>query len=866
MEGRVRVDATKSPAAPIRFTIVTAVYNVARYLPDFIASIEGQDFDLDQVQVVAVDDGSTDESADILRQWQRDRPEMVTVLQQENNGQGSARNLGLGATSGEWVTFTDPDDTLAPDYFRRVDTFLRDHPGTEMVATARILFEEAQNRYRNGHPLRAMFTEDKLVDLIRFPNYFHGSAPAAFFKRAVIDQHHLRFDDRIQPNFEDGHFCCSYVLRCDRPLIAFVGSAHYHYRKRADQSSTLQTGQAKPSRYTHVPRYGYLDVLRQGAARFGRAPEWSQTFIMYELSWYFQGEETMASAQTAAMGETGRELISILREISGELDDDVIEHFVARKGFKQAWREILRYSLRGIAWHTPYVVMQKYDPGRQAMRVVYRYSGEAPTEEFFDRGLPRAPLAGKHRGMWYFGQPLLTERIVWIPVTGTIRIRLDGRTVELRTSTPGPLRTSMRRAQLLNTFGLLPARRVRTASVRTRIERWQQSLQDNFVRRLARSRIVRHLFRRAWVVMDRVDTADENGERLYEYLRHNRRDINAWFVLKQGTKDWARMHRQGSRRLVAYGSLRWKLLMLNAQHVVSSHCYTPVYRPKEIVRLAPPRYKFTFLQHGVIKDDISRWLNQKDFDLMITSTPAEHESIVRDLSPYRLTTYDVARAGLPRFDRLHRLAQEADTRERNLILLAPTWRDWLNLPLRPGEHTRRIRDDFVDTEYAHHWLGLLADAELKSLAADGFRIGFLPHPNIQQILPSLSLPDWVEPLTFNDDVQRLFATCIALVTDYSSMAFNAAYANRAVIYFQFDADQVEKGGHIGRKGYFDYHTDGFGPVVSTVEEAAAQVTKIARAGGHTDQEYPQRIAATFDMRDGRSCARTVEAIEALTPC
>ena len=44
------------------------------------------------------------------------------------------------------------------------------------------------------------------------PKYFHGSAPAAFFRLSLLQEHDLRFDPTVRPNFEDGHFCCRYVL------------------------------------------------------------------------------------------------------------------------------------------------------------------------------------------------------------------------------------------------------------------------------------------------------------------------------------------------------------------------------------------------------------------------------------------------------------------------------------------------------------------------------------------------------------------------------------------------------------------------------------------------------------------------------
>ena len=54
--------------------------------------------------------------------------------------------------------------------------------------------------------------------------------------------------------------------------------------------------------------------------------------------------------------------------------------------------------------------------------------------------------------------------------------------------------------------------------------------------------------------MDRVHDADDNGERLFEYLRASRPDINAWFVLERGSADWKRLRNAGVRRMVAYGT------------------------------------------------------------------------------------------------------------------------------------------------------------------------------------------------------------------------------------------------------------------------------------------------------------------------
>ncbi|HEV7205696.1 MAG TPA: glycosyltransferase family A protein, partial [Jatrophihabitans sp.] len=166
-----------------RFSIVTAAYNVGRYLQDFIDSIEAQTHGLDDIEVVMVDDGSTDDTLVMLEQWAERRPGVVRVLTQANAGQGAARNLGLQHARGEWITLPDPDDILEAEYFARVASFLDRNPETAMVATNRIFLMEGSGEIVDSHPLRRMFAaDDQLVDLDQFPDFFHGSAPASFVR------------------------------------------------------------------------------------------------------------------------------------------------------------------------------------------------------------------------------------------------------------------------------------------------------------------------------------------------------------------------------------------------------------------------------------------------------------------------------------------------------------------------------------------------------------------------------------------------------------------------------------------------------------------------------------------------------------
>ncbi len=854
-------EAGGSPRA-FEFSIVTAVYNVAQYLDAFIESVEAQSYPRDGFDVVAVDDGSTDDSLAKLRAWEQRRPDLVTVITKENGGLPSARNAGLGHVRGTWVTFTDPDDVLDAAYVSEVSRFIAANPRVDLVATNRLILDEATDVLKDTHPLRHHFGDGNVVrDITSTPEYFHGSAPAAFFPMAEIERQGLRFDPEMRPNWEDGHFCSRYLLALERPTIGYVATAHYHYRKRFGSTSTLQGSFNDPRRFTTVPRRGFLDVLeRAHRLRAGDSPpKWLQHFILYELSWYFSAQEARSGVATAATDDVADTFHGLVREILRYIDPDVITRFSARP-LKPEWIDILLHAYTDEPWHQDHAILSKPDRDQGVVRASYRYVGQPPREEVVSAGHRAQPLHAKIRDFVYHGRVLLHERIMWLPAPSDIRIRLDGRDLQLR--------SQERR--------LDDARRVRvleqdSSNGRPKPSRSDRSahrprFRDRVWRRLSRTRLVRRYFRDAWVLMDRIGDAGDNGERLFRYLRGANPGINAWFAVARESPDWTPLRRQFGRRVLAHGSLRWKLAMANAQHLISSHVDTPIVRPPALRSVIKPRWRFTFLQHGVIKDDISNWLNAKPVDLFITSTPQELASITGDHTPYVFTTKEVKLTGMPRFDRLRDLGARIAPEARDLLLVAPTWRVGLLRPLRPGERRRAIVPAFLESAFVRNWLELMRSDELAVVCAEQrLTIGFLPHPELQPALSLMTLPNHVRALTFADhDVQELFARSALFVTDYSSMAFNAAYIDRPIVYFQFDADEVERGGHLGRRGYFEYARDGFGPIASTPADAVASIGRVLRSSRAPAPEYQARIDATFPQRDGFCCARVTREIRRLT--
>jgi GT2 family glycosyltransferase len=108
-------------------SIIINNYNYARFLGKAIESALAQTYA--NVEVVIVDDGSTDDSGSVIAQYQ----DRVIAILKENGGQASALNAGVARSRGDFISFLDADDLLLPDIVSEVVAAFLDHPGTTLV-------------------------------------------------------------------------------------------------------------------------------------------------------------------------------------------------------------------------------------------------------------------------------------------------------------------------------------------------------------------------------------------------------------------------------------------------------------------------------------------------------------------------------------------------------------------------------------------------------------------------------------------------------------------------------------------------------------------------------------------------------------
>lgn len=220
----------------MQLSIIVPVYNMAaeKKLEYCLDSLVAQT--LADYEIIAVDDCSTDESWEILKNYEKRFPEKFRALHlEENKHQGGAKNAGLKTAQGEWIGFIDSDDWITPDMYERLIERAKstgaDLVGCDYCLTSEHSMKVGQVVHNNKAGQTGVLDDEKRRSLI----LDGGSLVVKIFRRSMILDNELWFPEHIF--YEDNALGNSYLVLANH--FEYIEEPLYYYYQHG--SSTVHT-------------------------------------------------------------------------------------------------------------------------------------------------------------------------------------------------------------------------------------------------------------------------------------------------------------------------------------------------------------------------------------------------------------------------------------------------------------------------------------------------------------------------------------------------------------------------------------------------------------------------------------------------
>lgn len=841
------------------FSVIIATYNSEKWIGEAIDSLISQDLDFeDNIEAIIVDNASNDNTKSICQDYVAKYPNNIIYLQNsENKGPSFSRNIGLEHATGQYVNFLDSDDTISKNTMKDVLAIFNDREDVDLVCIPIHFFEGMEGE----HYLNYKFKESRVVNLLENPECYQLSGPSSFIRRNATES--IEFPDIVTS--EDVVFVNEILI--NNPNIGLCKTGRYNYRKRKDKTSIIDNSQLKKEYYADRCNHYFKYLIDESLGKYGEVPKFIQNVILYDIRWMLAVEnigEILDSDEMAKFKNCLKDVLTCIDDENikeyGLMDDDakLKSLFIKYGDFSQ---EIIEQ------FESDTVFIDVYDIIGNELYVLANVSNirEREIDTYINNQKiktkkVRFPQRDRYcidsiyskDCSFEFRLPLSKEKIL------EIEFRQGNDALHIDFSRPCNFSRIVGYAKTRDYLSILKGDRI-VIEKKTTLK-WIKQEVKTIARMLKKREPGFHVgvpFRIAymlgypflknkhiWFYMDRPDVSDDNGEHLFKYAVDKDPHIKKYFIIKEDSKDFGRMKEIGN--VLGFKSMKHRYLGMFVENIVTSH------PDNEIIYPFWGRYPYfagllksnnVFLQHGIIKEDISSWLNRSNMNLsfFLTSARLEYESIFR--YPYNYDDNVVQLLGLPRYDNLE------NREDRRQIIIMPSWRRNLD---------RKSKDYISKSEYFKRFNSLINNERLIEKAHEhDYEIIFRPHPKVYGFIELFDENDYVKIDHDRVRYQTLFNNGSILITDYSSVAFDFAYLYKPVIYYHYGNDYHFDAEH----SFFDYETMGLGEISRDEDDLVDLIVEYMENDCKIKDEYKSRIKDFYLFTDRNNCKRVYDAIK-----
>lgn len=870
-------------------SIVIPVYNSEKYISECFESIYNQTYDFDKIQLIFINDGSSDNSGELCLKYKELYPENVVYIEQENSGVSAARNKGIENSKGKYIMFLDSDDVIEKDTVDGIiEVFDTNYEKIDLISYK---LKELKNgklsnklHYRNKY-----LNKSGVYDLNEF---FYCNITTVNYAIKNQEKLQIKFEGNFQ---EDQKFATDTVMK--KKKIGYTEKGCYIYRRH----NTSVTNNSFFAYYLFDSVTKFWEDLFE---KYKPVPPYIQSLFINDINWKTHGDLLKPYHYTGK--EFDRQWQRILNLIN-QLDNFVIlNHPVLSEEFKYHFIKLKSNKDTKVLF------------GKKTSNISIINNDELVySNNYIDLHILRFNVfKDKINIIGYFLNPvfIFCEQLpkLFLIVNNDVKNKI---LVDIRDSSYSYSRATEKTAKAW--LFELELEMNELSKIAFQISVGDSNIDTNFIfenvtpfnrhlierdkyykfdkefsldktgkfitieestkkQEKAHKKIInnyyfyndkkRWLFRKIasvfsktreeiWLYYDCKGVEKDNGYYQFMHDIKMKDGIKRYFVSANDMKKTHKIFKGVKRnKIIKFNSIKHKLYYLKARKVITAYIENNNCCPYTLKSLSNYSDLFIkpeviYLQHGVLhahmpwKFSFDRLLVDKE----VISTSFEEKNLINN---YCFTDQHLIKSGMPRYDFISQ-----DAKPKNKILFAPSWRRYL-ISNNNGKWVP-LEDKFENSSFFKETSEFLNSKKLhKLLEKYDFQLEFKLHPIFGCYKKLYKFNS--DRITFSKSTTKNSDYNI-FMTDFSSFSFDFVYLKRAIIYFFPDYDLFNAGLNLYRELDLPLE-NGFGKLVENSSDAIKELEILLKNDCKPKGEFLERTNSLFFYNDNKQRERIYEQI------
>ncbi len=844
-----------------KVTVIVPIYNSGEYLISCLNSLILQTIDMKEVEVLLLDDGSTDNSLNVCYQYASKYP-FFKVFTHENKGVSATRNWGIRLAQGKYIMYLDSDDELTENTLQLVTDFFDNNFDLVDIVTYPERTYLSTGEKKNPHIRYKTLKKTGIYDATK-DFYLYQVRLNIAVKN--LGERNFFFDEEM--GYHEDQKYCNEIIE-EKLKLGFVEGCEYKYKLRPGNI----TGENTNPIYLFEPTTKYWESL---FAKYEDVPRYYQVLFLHDLSWKLSQNYLLPYHYK---GEKFEESCNRLWRLLKKVDDraileqpstDYFHRFFFLEKKNEGTTPIVDdgifslYSdgIKVFQKDSFELVMNKckVKDGKMMMLLTLKSQffnfHEKPTvfavenEEIkkemelslSSRSYYRCKTITNHFYVFYYECELEdVQKLKFV-------VDVDG--FEYPTHyymmptcpfvTVGSIVREDYQIKYINKE--FEINRITNDEIDELLEKNNQYI--NGVNPQAfRIRKVSERFadKRIWLYYDCKGVEYDNGylQFIHDYEKED--GVERYYILNNDFESSSYLFSEKQlKNVIMFGSLMHQELFIRAEKIITAFIEEvnlyPFHAENKKFYMDLMNSEIIYLQHGILHATLP-WKytpERLEVDRVVASSYFELKNFT---SKYGFRKKDVLSCGMPRFEKMDR-----NKKPINRILYAPSWRMYLI-----GECIDTIwqltEEKFLNSKYFRDTQEFILSEELiSSLEKNDIYLDFKIHPIFRPYLKYYKVNSDRIVLADNqveDEDYSLF------ITDFSSYVFNFAYLKRPILYYVPDMEEFEAG--LNQYRELDMPLDeGFGENPKTVEELVELTVDYINSDFKIKEEYWNKMDNFF---------------------